>query len=191
MGIQAARIRTVLMESDIPAGACITNTGSFAYSSGPLRSERDAMKITRGDYSLSCLTEEQQPERIHAYLTRSYWAAGITLELVKRSIAGSLCFGVFFRGEQVAFARVITDRATFAYLADVYVLEEHRGKKLAAWMMETIIAHPELQGLRRFMLATRDAHPIYAKYGFTHIAKPESLMEILKTGLYPLAPKPN
>jgi len=142
------------------------------------------MKINRGDYLLSCLAEEQQPERVHAYLTRSYWATGIPLELVKRSIAGSLCFGVFYRGEQVAFARVITDRATFAYLADVYVLEEHRGKKLAAWMMETIVAHPELQGLRRFMLATRDAHGFYARYGFTQPAKPESLMEVVKPGLY-------
>src|SRR5689334_18319937 len=99
------------------------------------------MRLTRGDYLLSCLTEEQQPERIHAYLTQSYWATGISLELVRRSITGSLCFGVFFRGEQVAFARVITDRATFAYLADVYVLEEHRCKKLATWMMQTIVAH--------------------------------------------------
>lgn len=142
------------------------------------------MRLTRGDYSLSCLKEEQQPERIHAYLTQSYWATGISLELVKRSIAGSLCFGVFFRDQQVAFARVITDRATFAYLADVYVLEEHRGKKLATWMMETIVAHEELQGLRRFMLATRDAHGFYAKYGFAQPAKPESLMEIVKHDLY-------
>ena len=142
------------------------------------------MKLTRGDYSLSCAAEDQQPECIHAYLTRSYWATGISLDLVKRSIAGSLCFGVFFRGEQVAFARVVTDRATFAYLADVYVLEEHRGKKLATWMMQTIVSHPELQRLRRFMLATRDAHGFYAKYGFAQPAKPESLMEIVKPGLY-------
>jgi GNAT superfamily N-acetyltransferase len=147
------------------------------------------MKSIRGDYSLSCRAEDQQAERIHAYLTRSYWATGISPELVKRSIAGSLCFGVFFGREQVAFARVVTDRATFAYLADVYVLEEHRGKKLAAWMMQTIVEHPELQGLRRFMLATRDAHGFYAKYGFTETAKPECLMEIAKPGLY-LNPKP-
>ncbi|MDB6026181.1 MAG: family N-acetyltransferase [Verrucomicrobiales bacterium] len=133
---------------------------------------------------LSCLAEDQQPERIHAYLAQSYWATGIPLELVKRSVAGSLCFGIFFRGEQVAFARVISDRATFAYLADVYVLEEHRGQGLADWLMTTIVAHPELQGLRRFMLATRDAHGLYAKYGFTPTAKPEALMEIVKPDLY-------
>lgn len=142
------------------------------------------MKLTRGEYTLSCLTEDQQPERIQSYLTRSYWATGISLELVKRCISGSLCFGIFFRGEQVAFARVITDRATFAYLADVYVLEEHRGRKLAQWMMDTIVAHPDLQGLRRFMLATRDAHGLYAKYGFVQTAKPEALMEIVRHGLY-------
>jgi GNAT superfamily N-acetyltransferase len=142
------------------------------------------MRATHGEYTLSSLAEDQQPERIQAYLSRSYWAAGIPLEVVKRSIAGSLCFGVFFHGEQVAFARVITDRATFAYLADVYVLEEHRGKKLSTWLMDAIVAHPELQGLRRFMLATRDAHRLYAKYGFIPITKPESLMEIVRPNLY-------
>ena len=143
------------------------------------------MKVRGEDYTLSCLTEDQQPDRIHAYLSLSYWAANIPLDLVKRSIAGSLCFGIFHKGEQVAFARVISDRATFAYLADVYVLEEHRGRGLSEWLMETIVAHPDLQGLRRFMLATRDAHRLYAKYGFTLAAKPETLMEIVQTDLYP------
>ncbi|MBI3853607.1 MAG: GNAT family N-acetyltransferase [Verrucomicrobia bacterium] len=127
------------------------------------------MKATRGDYTLSCSEADQQAERIHAYLTRSYWANGISLELVKRSIAGSLCFGIFHQGEQVAFARVVTDRATFAYLGDVYV---------------TVVAHPDLQGLRRFTLATRDAHGLYAKFGFAAPAQPEMLMEIAKPGLY-------
>ncbi|MFO1475540.1 MAG: GNAT family N-acetyltransferase [Verrucomicrobiota bacterium] len=103
---------------------------------------------------------------------------------MKRCIEGALCFGVFHRGEQVAFARVITDRATFAYLADVYVLEEHRGRKLSRWLMESIMGHPELQGLRRFMLATRDAQGLYAKYGFVPAAKPEELMEIVRRGIY-------
>jgi GNAT superfamily N-acetyltransferase len=142
------------------------------------------MKVTRDQYTLSCLPEDQQPERIQAYLARSYWAAGIPLDLVKRSIAASMCFGVFHRGDQVAFARVISDRATFAYLCDVYVLEEHRGQGLADWLMQTIVAHPELQSLRRFMLATRDAHRLYAKYGFVQTANPQALMEIVKPNLY-------
>ena len=142
------------------------------------------MKSTRGDYTLSDEPSAQQPERIHAYLTRSYWASGIPLELVKRAMAGSLCFGIFHGADQVGFARVITDRATFAYLADVYILEEHRGRGLANWLVKTITGHPELQGLRRFMLATRDAHPLYAKYGFTPAAKPELLMELVKSPAY-------
>ena len=142
------------------------------------------MKAARGDYTLSTSNSDQQAERIHAYLTRSYWANGISLELVKRSIAGSSCFGIFHQGEQVAFARVVTDRATFAYLGDVYVLEEHRGRGLARWLMETVMAHPSLQGLRRFTLATRDAHGLYAKFGFAAPAQPETLMEIAKPGLY-------
>jgi GNAT superfamily N-acetyltransferase len=142
------------------------------------------MKLVRGEYTLSTSTEDQQVDRIHAYLTRSYWAEGISLELVKRSLAGSLCFGIFHGNAQVAFARVITDRATFAYLADVYVLEEHRGRQLSKWLVETIVSHPELQGLRRFMLVTQDAHGLYAKYGFAPMAKPDRVMEIVRAGLY-------
>jgi len=121
---------------------------------------------------------------VHAYLSRSYWAESIPLELVARSIEGSLPFGIYEQEKQVGFARVISDRATFAYLADVYVLESHQGKGLSKWLMEVIMGHPELQGLRRFLLATRDAHGLYAQYGFTPLARPESLMEILEIGLY-------
>ncbi len=135
-------------------------------------------------YSLSCEASAQQVERIHAYLTRSYWAEGIPLERVRRCLEHSFCVGVFHQGEQVAFARVITDHATFAYLCDVYVLEEHRGRGLSSWMMATILHHPELQGLRRFMLATRDAHWLYRRFGFSPPAKPDSLMEIVKPGIY-------
>jgi GNAT superfamily N-acetyltransferase len=121
---------------------------------------------------------------VHAYLTRSYWAEGISQELVARAIRGSLCFGVFHAGKQVAFARVVSDRATFAYLADVYVLEEHRGRGLATWLMEEVVKHPDLQGLRRFVLATRDAHPLYARFGFVPLARPEIFMEINRPGIY-------
>ena len=139
---------------------------------------------TRGEFTLSTDRADQQPERIHAYLTRSYWAEGIPLSVVRRSIEGSLCFGIFTKGEQVAFARAVTDSATFAYHADVYVLEEYRGRGLAKWMMEEILAHPQLQGLRRFALATRDAHSLYARYGFTPLAMPQSFMEIRRKDVY-------
>lgn len=115
---------------------------------------------------------------IHGYLTRSYWSPGISREIVERAVVNSLCFGVYAGdGNQVGFARLVTDRATFAYLADVFVLEAHRGKGLSKQLMEAIIAHPELQNLRRWTLATRDAHQLYARYGFTSVAKPDRLME--------------
>ncbi|MEY4543813.1 MAG: hypothetical protein RL685_8 [Pseudomonadota bacterium] len=103
---------------------------------------------------------------IHAFLVGSYWARDIPRELVERALRGSLCFGLFHVGEQVGLARVVTDRATFAYLCDVYVLEAHRGRGLASWLVSQVLAHPELQGVRRFLLATRDAHGLYAKLGF-------------------------
>ena len=121
---------------------------------------------------------------VHAFLTRSYWAAGIPLETVRRSIEGSMPFGVHRGDQQVGFARVITDRATFAYLADVYILEEWRGRGLAHRLMDAIQAHPELQGLRRWMLATRDAHGLYAAHGFTPVKEAGRWMEIARPGIY-------
>lgn len=122
-----------------------------------------------------------QPSAIHDYLcNKSYWASGRTMEAVLSSIEHSLCYGVYYESKQIGFARVITDYVTFAYLADVYILEEHRGKGLSKQLMETIIAHPRLQGLRRFVLATRDAHALYEKYGFRALSKPERWMEIFK-----------
>jgi GNAT superfamily N-acetyltransferase len=142
------------------------------------------MTLSRGEFTLSWDPAAQQAERIHAYLTQSYWAEGISLALVKKSLEHSLCFGVFTGGEQIGLSRVITDRATYMYLCDVYVLEVYRGQGLAGWMMEAILAHPDMQGLRRFSLATRDAHKLYARYGFTPLSKPESMMEMLRPGLY-------
>ena len=131
-------------------------------------------------------------EAIHEFLAGSYWATGIPREVVDRSIEGALCFGVFEDGRQVGFARVITDSATFAYLADVFVLESHRGRGLAAWLMECILAHPDLQGLRRWMLLTRDAHPLYRKSGFRDLAHPERVMEMTFPGIYATAaPRPS
>ena len=124
----------------------------------------------------------EDPARIdvaaaHAYLARSYWSPGIPLETVERAIANSLCVAVRHAGEQVGLARVVTDRATFAYLADVYVLEEHRGRGLAQAMVQRLHDHPDLQGLRRWLLMTVDAHSLYEKLGWTPLAHPERGME--------------
>ncbi len=121
-------------------------------------------------------------ELIHAFLSGSYWAAGIPRELVERSIAGSLCVGAYAPDEagideQIGFARLITDRATFAWLADVFVLPAHRGRGVARAMIEALQAHPELQGLRRWMLVTRDMQPLYEKLGWKPLRHPERCME--------------
>jgi GNAT superfamily N-acetyltransferase len=129
-------------------------------------------------YDISTDPSRLQLAAIHAYLTRSYWSPGIPRELVARAIANSLCFGVYQGDAQVGFARVVTDKASFAYLADVYVLEEHRGRGLSKRLVEQVLAHPELQGMRRFLLATRDAHGLYAQFGFKAPVKPENFMEI-------------
>ncbi|GGY62635.1 GNAT family N-acetyltransferase [Pseudoduganella albidiflava] len=116
--------------------------------------------------------------RIHRYLgEESTWARGIPRETVDRSIAHSLCFGGYVDGEQAAFARVVTDQATFAYLLDVFVLPEYQGRGYATRLMDAVMAHPGLQGLRKFMLTTTTAAPLYARYGFTPPAMPEALME--------------
>jgi GNAT superfamily N-acetyltransferase len=140
--------------------------------------------LQRGNYRISTDPGRLDLDAIHAYLVRSYWAEGIPKSIVARSITGSLCFGLFDDHSQVGFARVISDRATFAYLCDVYVLEAHRGRGLSKWLMEVVTAHPELQGLRRFALGTRDAHGLYVKFGFTPPARPETFMEIARPGLY-------
>ena len=123
-------------------------------------------------------------DAIHAFLTQSYWSPGIPRALVERAIANSLCFGAFWQGQQVGFARIVTDRTTFAYLCDVYVLEAHRGHGLAQDLMTRIVEHPDLQGLRRMMLATRDAHGLYAKFGFKPLAAPSMMMEVHKPNVY-------
>ena len=137
-----------------------------------------------GAYEVSSSIERLDITAIHAYLTRSYWSPGIPRSVVERAIANSLCFGVYREGEQVGFARVVTDKATFAYLADVFVLEAHRGKGLAKRMMHVIAEHADLQGLRRFLLATADAHGLYSQFGFTGLANPSRMMEILDPDVY-------
>ncbi|GEL71380.1 GNAT family N-acetyltransferase [Myxococcus virescens] len=114
---------------------------------------------------------------VHGYLSRSYWSAGIPRETVERAARNSLVFGLYSSGGQVGYARVVTDRASFAYLCDVFVLESYQGRGLGQWMMEALLEHPDLQGLRRFLLATRDAHSLYARYGFQPLGSPASFME--------------
>ena len=115
---------------------------------------------------------------VHGFLSRdAYWCRGITRDRVERAARHSLCFSALLDGAQVGFARVVTDRATFGYLADVFVLPAHRGQGISQAMMAAILAHPELQGLRRFLLATSDAHGLYAKYDFQPITRPDRFME--------------
>jgi GNAT superfamily N-acetyltransferase len=135
------------------------------------------------EYLISTEPSWLQLDVIHRFLAeKSYWARGIPPEIVARSLVNSLCFGVYAAEEsvalrQVGFARVTTDKATFAYLSDIFILPEHRGKGLSNRLMEAIVAHPDVQGLRRWLLATADAHGLYRKFGFTPLSQPERLME--------------
>ena len=136
-------------------------------------------------YRISADLPEMDFEMLHRYLSTSYWSKGIPFETMREALANSLCFGIFTEsGSQIGFARMITDRATFAYLADVFILEEHRGKGLSKWLMETILRHSDLQGLRRILLATKDAHGLYEQFGFTALASPEKLMELWSPDVY-------
>lgn len=132
----------------------------------------------RGELRITTDQGQLHFETIHAFLAnQSYWAKGISRSTLEKSIRNSLCFGLFQGNKQVGFARVISDQATIAYLADVFVLPEHRGRGLAKWLMECILSHPDLQGLRRWILVTEDAHGLYRKYEFTQLAHPEGFME--------------
>jgi GNAT superfamily N-acetyltransferase len=134
---------------------------------------------------ISCDPREMDVALIHAFLSeQSYWSQGVPLDTVRRAIDNSLCFGAFAGHAQVGFARVVTDRATFAYLADVFVLPTHRARGVGKALMTAVLAHPDLQGLRRFMLATRDAHALYAQFGFTPPVRPHTLMERFEPDIY-------
>jgi GNAT superfamily N-acetyltransferase len=135
------------------------------------------MERTRGEFAISTDPSRLDLSTIHRFLRGSYWAAEIPYAVVERAVAGSLPFGVYRGSTQVGFARVITDRATFAYIADVFIEDAYRGRGLGTWLIETILDHPELQGLRRWMLVTRDAHGLYRKFGFQEVRDPASVME--------------
>ena len=133
---------------------------------------------SRGAYQISTDPARLNIAVIHEYLsTASYWATGRPLEVVRRGIENSLPFGVFKGTEQAGFARVVTDYATFAWLCDVFVLPAFQGQGLGKWLIGVIVAHPRLQGLRRWVLATKDAHGLYAQFGFTELHAPERFME--------------
>ena len=138
-----------------------------------------------GEYEISTDRNRLDVTLIHGILQSSYWARNVPRAVVERSIEHSLCFGVFHAGGQVAFARVITDFATFAYLADVFVVPEHRRHGVATLLVRTILDHPGLQHLRRFLLATRDAHALYAKLGFQPLTNPENFMSLRPPGAPP------
>lgn len=145
----------------------------------------DPIEHHRGEYMLSTDPARLDREMIYDFLTNCYWAKSISRQLVERSIEHSLCFGIYdSKGAQVAFARVISDFATIAYLGDVFVLESYRGRGLSKWMMQCITQHPALQGLRRWILLTRDAHGLYSQFGFTPLQKPDCYMELHTPGVY-------
>lgn len=136
------------------------------------------MRWTKAEFWIDTDRVNLDVDAIQSFLENdSYWAQTRTREQTETAIANSICFGLYCGERQIGFARVVSDRATFAYIGDVYVLDEFRGQGLSKWLMETIISHPDLQGLRRWLLATRDAHGLYEKYGFHGLVHPERWME--------------
>jgi len=161
--------------------------------------EQEVTESRRGEFLISTSPRRLDLDVIHGFLTNCYWAKGIPREVVARSIQHSLCFGIYHEvGEespllakparsgspQVGFARVTSDFATIAYLGDVFVLDAYRGRGLSKWMMECIVRHPQLQGLRRWILLTRDAHGLYSKFGFTPLRAPDRYMELHRSDIY-------
>lgn len=135
------------------------------------------MEWTHGDFVITTDPARVDLDVVHGFLSGAYWCEGIPREVVERSLRGSIPFSMWHGGRQVGFARVVSDRATFAWVCDVFVLESYRGRGLSVWLMRVVCGHPELQGLRRWQLATRDAHRLYDKVGFTPLHAPERFME--------------
>ena len=144
-------------------------------------------ELQKGKYIISTNKEKIDIDVVHTFLSKdSYWAENIPKDIVERAIKNSLCFGIYYKEIQVGFARAVTDKATFMYLADVFVLPAHRGKGLSKWLLQTIHAHPELQGLRRMMLTTKDAHGLYAQFGWQPLNDDlaKRIMLINRPGMY-------
>ena len=139
----------------------------------------------KAEYQMSTNIQDMDLQLIHQFISHSYWAKNIPIEILQKALANSLCFGIFkVDGSQVGFARMITDKATFAYLADVFILDEYRGQGLSKQLMHEILAHPDLQGLRRMVLATGDAHGLYEQFGFKALANPDIFMELWTPNIY-------
>ena len=139
--------------------------------------EQAILEYKKDEYTISTDKSRLDISTIHRYLSEeAYWSPGIPLEIVERGIANSLCFGVYYGEALAGFARVISDYASFAYLCDVFILQPFRGQGLGKWLMACVMSHPALQGLRNYLLFTKDAHGLYAHYGFTSVANPERIM---------------
>jgi len=143
-----------------------------------------AREYRKGEFLISTDRALIDLDVVHGFLTKCYWANGIPRNVVARSIENSLCFGVYAEDKQVGFARVISDYATYAYIGDVFLLESFRGRGLGKWLMECIMLHPRLQGLRRWSLVTSDAHGLYAQFGFEALKKPQNYMELHRPDVY-------
>jgi len=142
------------------------------------------MEWIKDDYCITTVKERIDLDYTQQFLAQTYWAEGIPKAVVEKAVQGSLCFALFHNDQQVGFARVISDEATFAYLADVFIDPAYRGKGLSQWLMEVIMDYPSLQGLRRFLLATRDAHGLYAKFGFEPIPSAAPFMQVHRPNIY-------
>ena len=142
------------------------------------------MQWSRNEYTVTDEHAALDIALIHDFLSGSYWAKAIPREIVTRALENSLCFGLFHNGKQIGFGRIVTDRATFAYLADVFVIDSYRGLGLGKWLISCVLEHPELQGLRRWLLATLDAHGLYQQYGFVPLRNPARFMEINDPDIY-------
>lgn len=141
--------------------------------------------VKDGDYTVSTDKSRLDINVIHDFLAKeSYWAQNIPVSVVEKALAGSLCFGLYHRDRQIGFARLITDLASFAYLADVFVIQDYRGKGLSKMLMRAILDHPDLQTLRRWLLVTQDAHELYRQFGFTGVPNPEKFMQLHNPNIY-------
>lgn len=177
------------MKGRVPAGLAPPETGQAPFphiqevaTANPFGSA--VTEYRKGEFLISTARERMDLDVIHQFLTNCYWAKGIPREVVARSIANSLCFGLFVSGRQIGFARAISDYATYAYIGDVFILEPYRGRGLGHWLMQCVMDHPSLQGLRRWSLVTQDAHGLYEKFGFTPLKAPQNYMELHNPDVY-------